>query len=238
MSNVYTFYLGKELEKILKRSFKDNLDIIKILLKTVEKLLTPNSDTLNIDRTSEEGRDIFKITYPDLDGESQQRIFYYSSHDDYNGQKMYTIHSVHFPFKIVKESNECAYKVYYKHSSINKIIDSYILSRITTIFNLIDDENYTWGDTWVEEMTNLLYPGNGGDIEELFYVVNDLLMMDLGYFRYDNDPKHEKVNHPRNHLDIHLENRVTYKIGLNNELNIDLLSSVVDNTCEVKIINL
>ena len=94
MSNVYTFYLGKELEKILKRSFKDNLDIIKILLKTVEKLLTPTSDTLNIDRTSEEGRDIFKITYPDLDGESQQRIFYYSSHDDYNGQKMFSHNSV------------------------------------------------------------------------------------------------------------------------------------------------
>ena len=63
-------------------------------------------------------------------------------------------------------------------------------------------------------------------------------MMDLGYFRYDNDQKHECSNHPRYHLDIHLERRVTYKIGLNSELNIDLLSSVVNNNCEVSTINL
>lgn len=238
MSDVYTFYLGKELENLLKKPFKDSLGIIKILLKTAENLLTPNSDTLNNKRTSEDQRDIFKITYPKVDGETQQRIFYYNSYDDYNGEKMFTIHSMHFPFKIIKGVSEYTYEVYYKHSTINKNIDSYTLSKIVTVFNLIDDENYTWGDTWVEEMTNLLYPGNDGDIEDLFYIVNDLLMMDLGYFRYDNDPKHECSNHPRYHLDIHLERRVTYKIGLNSELNIDLLSSVVNNNCEVSTINL
>lgn len=237
MSNFYTFYLGKELEKILEKPFKDSLDIIKVLLKTAEKLLTPNSDTINTKRSSENKRDVFKISYPNSVGESQQRIFYYNVHADYEGEKMYTIHSMNFPFKI-EESDGCNYKLYYNHSTIKKYIDAYTLSRMVTVFNLIDDENYTWGDTWVEEMTNLLYPGSGCDFEELFYIVNDLLMMDLGYLRYDNDPEHEDSNHPRHHLDIHLERRVTYKIGLNGELNIDLLSSIINNTCNVETINL
>lgn len=232
MSKCCTFYIDRELSYLLSKPFRNRKDIILILLKTVEKLLTPNSLTLQQRITTEESRDVFKVFQPDTSGESQQRVFYYNLYEDDSYAEMYTIHSFHFPFTINVEDDP--FLIRYKHSSIDKEINAYFLSRLTFIINLIDSGDYDWGDTWLDEMLEIYYSTNGEDNRDLFYMVNDLLSMDFGYIRYDNDPKHEKENHPRHHFDINLDKRVTFKIGLTESLNIDNFAKIIDNNSEVK----
>lgn len=232
MSRDYIFYIDRELRALLSKPFRDRKDIILVLLKTVEKLLTPNSDTVRQHRTSEELKDVFKIFHPDSRGENQQRVFYYNAYNDENSVDMYTIHSFHFPFSVNVEEDQIL--IYYKHSTIDKEINSYFLSRLTCIINLIDSGEYDWGDPWLDEMLNIFYSTSNDDNKDLFYLVNDLLLMDFGYIRYDNDPRHEKVNHPRHHFDINLDKRVTYKIGLTEALNIDSFAKIIDNSKDVK----
>ena len=100
MSKCCTFYIDRELSYLLSKPFRNRKDIILILLKTVEKLLTPNSLTLQQRITTEESRDVFKVFQPDTSGESQQRVFYYNLYEDDSYAEMYTIHSFHFPFTI------------------------------------------------------------------------------------------------------------------------------------------
>ncbi|HDH4246564.1 TPA: hypothetical protein PI220_002622 [Staphylococcus aureus] len=184
-------------------------------------------------RTDETLKDVFVIVKPNQPNEKIQRIFFYNNYPDYNGKTMYTIQSFSFPFKIEIDKE---IKLNYTISNYNLELDAYYISKITTIINLIDTEEQTWGDDWVQEMFDIIYDEKEPNINQLFYIINDLLTYDFGYLRFDNDPKHEKENHPRYHFDIHLDNKTTFKVGINNILNIDQFIKIVDNNSEIKYI--
>lgn len=233
MSKQYTFFIGKSLGITLKNPIRNQCDIIKLLLDTIQNLCTPNSETLTVKRTNEDLRDVFKIVIPNQPNEKIQRIFFYNNYPDYKDKTMYTIQSFCFPFKIEVDEE---IKIKYTVSNYDFILDAYYISKIVTIINLINSEEQTWGDDWIQEMIDIIYDESELNINQLFYIINDLLTYDFGYLRFDNDPKHEKVNHPRYHFDIHLDNKSTFKIGLNNDLSINQFISIVDNNSKINYI--
>ncbi|WP_192942858.1 hypothetical protein, partial [Streptococcus dysgalactiae] len=230
MSREISFCSGKSLTRFLENPLRTQYDLIKLLLKTVQEIITPNSDTKAIatmDKGTIEG---FRIVSPEIANEKMQRIFFYNRYPDYNGEKMYTIQSFIFPFKLNRDEFG-EFKVLYHSPSMTVELDAYVVSRIMTLINIIDTDELTWGDTWVEELMSLLYGEVMEDIttKQIFYIVNEFLVLDFGYLRFDNDPKHEKVNHPRYHLDLHLNNKVTYKLGIEGSVNFKEFIEILDN---------
>ncbi len=232
MSKEFSFYLGKSLASELRKPIRSQLDLVKLSLKTAEQIITPNSGTKEVEDKNCEG---FRIVYPNLANEKSQRIFFLNSYPDYQEKEMYTIQSFVFPFKLEKTESE-EIKIWYSLPSNRIEMNAATISQITTLINIIDSQE-TWGDTWVEELLDLLY-GRNRDIEtqEIFYIVNEFLTFDFGYLRFDNDPKYEKENHPRYHIDVHMNNKATYKLGFHEAVNMKEFIELLDNNSLVRFI--
>ena len=231
MSKEYRFSLGRALTRYINRSITNQLDLIKICLETSREILTEYSDTNEVGVHDEEG---FRIVYPNSSGRKMQRMFFYNVYEKVNDQPMFTIQSFAFPFKLEK-IGENEFKIWCDFSNIGRFeFNSAIISQIVTIINIIDNKDLTWGDTWVEELLDLLHGENRSlDTDLLFYIINELLIFDFGYLRFDNDPKHQGDNHPIYHIDSHLDNRATYKLGLHSALDISKFLNLLDNTTDV-----
>lgn len=235
MSNEYIFYIGTSLKKEVNKPIRNQLDIIILLLKTIQDLITPNSETVTKKKTNEQFKDVLKIIIPNQSKEKLQRIFFYKTYPDCDIEEMYTIQSFCFPFKIM---NEKELTIEYNYSGQNFKLNAYFISRMITIFNILKTEERTWGNDWMEEMLDILYEKeNEENLNLLFYIINELLMFDYGYLRFDNDPKHQSDNHPRYHFDVHMDNKTTFKLGINNPLSIDKFIKSIDNNSEIIYLN-
>ncbi|MGQ7344245.1 hypothetical protein ACTGYA_06710 [Streptococcus suis] len=235
MTREYSFKIGRGLENKIKTPIRNQLDIIKILLQTVQEIINPLSDTQVIIESAEIGNIDFRIVFPNKPGETLQRIFYHVNYPDKKGETMYTIQTMAFPFKIVDEDGEM--KVFFRSRSHDIEFDSFKISQILAIINIIDDNEFTWGDTWVEELMELLF-GERESIEtiDIFYVVNDFLTFDFGYLRFDNDPEHSAINHPRYHIDTAMNKKATFKIGLHDLMDINQFTDFLNNSTTIKFI--
>lgn len=234
MAKEYSFYLGKSLEKLLKNPIKNQLDLVRLILRTAQEIINPVSDTREIkDEKFVEKDEGFRIVYPDLPKEKLQRIFFWNKYPDFKALPMYTIQTSVFPFKIVKNEYDDL-KLFYNSSSIKIEFDAAVISIVLTVINIIDNKELTWGDTWVEELMDLLHGKNKVvDTEDIFYIVNDFLTFDFGYLRFDNDPEHEKSGHPIYHLDICMNNKASFKLGLYDKLKINEFKGLLDNTSDI-----
>lgn len=235
MSKEFSFYLGKSLANFLRKPIKSQLDLVKLSLKTAQEIITPNSDTKVIKDTKDIHCEGFRIVYPNSSKEKLQRIFFLNRYPNYREKEMYTIQSFVFPFKLEKTKLE-EIKIWYSLPSIRIEMDAATISQITTLINIIDSQE-TWGDTWVEELMDLLYGKNRNiKTHEIFYIVNEFLTFDFGYLRFDNDPEHEEENHPRYHIDVHMNNKATYKLGFYETVNIKEFIELLDNNSQIRFI--
>lgn len=84
-----------------------------------------------------------------------------------------------------------------------------------------------------------------GDIQEqsnadFWKIVRHLLLYDIGYVRYDDDPEGFKKaskdgkpkQHPRYHYDINLDSQATFKLGLSKKMTSDKFIDMLDNKKE------
>ena len=84
-----------------------------------------------------------------------------------------------------------------------------------------------------------------GDIQEqsnadFWKIVRHLLLYDIGYVRYDDDPEGFKKaskdgkpkQHPRYHYDINLDSQATFKLGLSQKMTSDKFIDMLDNKKE------
>lgn len=213
MDREFSFYLGKHLTKVLEKTLRNQLDLIQLILETATEIINPRLDTKKIRKYGNVTEEGIRIIYPAASKEKIQRIFFFNKYPEYNGKSMYTIQSLVFPFKITENTSDGEMKIWYRSLTVNIEFDSRVISQIKTVINIINDQELTWGDTWIYELLNLLH-GSMIDGEKLFYIVNEFLTFDFGYLRFDNDPEHESENHPRYHIDIHLDNKATYKLGV------------------------
>lgn len=111
-------------------------------------------------------------------------------------------------------------------------IDSKVLS---TLVQLINSKDFSSVDA-----LDFVLPI--GDIQEhsivdIWKIVKHLLMYDMGYVRYDDDPEGFKKasnagkpkQHPRYHYDVNLDSQATFKLGISKKLTSDKFIDMLDN---------
>lgn len=130
--------------------------------------------------------------------------------------------SISFPFNISK--TEEGYDIY---DGISKIkIDSLIISKIINILNDFSSEN--------EDIYEFLSQFDDGDnneevLDKIWKIFKKVLFSESGYLRYDYDEEHENANiHPLNHYDIYYTNGNTFKIGLNDKIDLKKFIDLLD----------
>lgn len=231
MNKEFRFSLGKELEDKVNSSIKNQLDLIRLSLETSRAILTEYSDTEEVFSDKDEG---FRIVYPDSEIRRKlQRIFFYNRYKDVNNKSMFTIQSFVYPLKLEKVENN-KFEIYFNSPTVGRVeINSEAISLLVSIINSINNEKQSWKEEWMERLIELL--DDKDDL--LFYIVIELLTFDFGYLRFDKDPKHEDINHPLFHIDCHMDNRATYKLGLDAEMNISQFLDLIDNGSSVRYIN-
>lgn len=134
------------------------------------------------------------------------------------------IHSFYFPFKLITNeklqifsesgieitSATCTileaalYKLFKKDTiTIEEVLEDYW--DVAIEFDIPSEENCKYGE-----------------------LIAFLLSFEVGYLRFDHDPKNATEKHPCDHLDINYTEGGTYKIGLNKWLTAEELISVLD----------
>lgn len=111
-------------------------------------------------------------------------------------------------------------------------IDSKVLS---TLIQFIESKEFCSDDA-----LDFIIPI--GDIQEhsnadFWKIFRHLLMYDIGYIRYDDDPEGFKKaskagrpkQHPRYHYDVNLDSQATFKLGLSQKLTSGKFMDLLDN---------
>lgn len=132
------------------------------------------------------------------------------------------IFSITFPFNISK--TEEGYDIYDSISEIK--IDILVISKIINILNNFSSEN--------EDIYEFLSQFDDGDnneevLDNIWKIFKKVLFSESGYLRYDYDEEHENGNiHPLNHYDIYYTSRNTFKIGLNDKIDLKKFIDLLD----------
>jgi len=195
---------------------RNRLDIIKIILQANDYLIDGQYSlvqcTERIDKKC-----------PFLYVEKMSRLFIPENND---GQ-VRKIYSIVFPFSYNVEQNELSFTRIAINNSLNSCLKSIVASfdkALPDSINRIQD--YCIEACMDNYYSNILY-------EDVVTILTRLLIFDVGYVRYDYDEEHQNGRiHPLNHLDINYSNQSTYKIGLNQSLDILKFISILDGQKE------
>lgn len=144
--------------------------------------------------------------------------------------------SVRFPFKIkIKDSQYLKFFI----TNCDFEFDNRCISIIKSIFSQNNYKSYTMID-----FVDIIYQNIGEEADNNFTefiekVIYYLLNIEYGYLRYDNDIEHANGKlHPQNHFDINFSNSCTYKIGINNKIEVDHMIDFLDINTDSKFINI
>lgn len=194
-----------------KKRIKTKIQIINILLEASRYILS-NPVVKNEDSKGEIKLVINKMS----------RLFFVSDKKSY---------SIVFPFKIYEENKEFILSF---HNNLD--IDSQLIAQTKSIINCNGfDDNCVLGFA-----DNIYEIVNDETNQDLWFFVRELMLLEDGYIRYDNDPegyaeavkKGEPHKHPLDHYDLFYSNGATFKIGLEQDISakqfIDLLNRQTD----------
>lgn len=176
-----------------RQRIKTKKQILKILLETTRMMLVENSDD-----TVRSNDSFFKVVI-----DKMSRVFYFT-------EKKY--YSIFFPFTYIIDNGKGI--ITYK----NEIeINSMIISNVLEILNDSRFESNYCLD-FIEPISEI----ESHFEDKLWYLIKELLILEDGYVRFDNDLENyikakkaqKEHTHPENHLDIFYLSGNTFKIGL------------------------
>ncbi|MFZ6774295.1 hypothetical protein ACO0LB_16420 [Undibacterium sp. SXout7W] len=197
----YQFNIDKYQADWMFAPIRTRKEAIGILMRTLKVLLI-NTPPKN---ESVAGKVILQVS-------KMSRIFFVSENK---------VFSLAFPFFVTESDGIFIFKSH-NHSDINHKVSSDILSLLDTP-NLFDSSSVF---NFAEPVDDLCLMD--GEIWSLF---RELLTMEEGYIRFDHDPYHQKGHyHPLNHFDIFFSSNVTFKLGLNEKIDPELLVDMLDLT--------
>lgn len=134
-----------------------------------------------------------------------------------------------FPFEIVNKNEvENERKIY--DQVLNLELDN---RKIVLLQRMLDQMNFVANsvETIIQEAyLDVAEDGYTDDeVDQCFGLILRLLSMELGYIRYDYDPKHENGTvHPLHHLDVNYSSQGTYKFGLERKIQMDEFVDLLD----------
>lgn len=124
-----------------------------------------------------------------------------------------------FPFRVMEIDGHVSF-----HSSSIGEIDSVVISEAIQI---LTDESIQ-NASCISEFATLILEKT--ELKPGFWLfIKELMFMEDGYVRYDIDPERENGHlHPEHHLDVFYSSRVTFKLGLNNQLSDEDLLNILN----------
>lgn len=212
MKDIIKVPFGVYYDEQFGRPIRKKRDIVQFILNVVSVVL--------IKQESEVQRTLW------IKKEKMNRVFCFLS-DKY--------FSTVFPFEIETRAEE-NYRVYDPNS--NTEIDNRKIALMERMLDLIDFEGKTVEDIIEEAYLDVAVEGYTGDeVDQCFGLVLRLLTMELGYIRYDYDPKNFKGRiHPLHHMDINYSSVGTYKLGLTRKIQMEEFVDMLDVKTECRYI--
>lgn len=154
--------------------------------------------------------------------DKMSRLFFISDKKKY---------SIIFPFKILEDNNQ-----FFMSFQSNIIVDPYLVAQTKAAINCNSFE-----DDCILGFADSIYEiVNDENNKDLWLFIKQLMLLEDGYVRYDNDPvgfatandKGTPHKHPIDHYDLFYSNGATFKIGLEKNIStdefIDLLNRQTD----------
>ncbi|WP_335934639.1 hypothetical protein [Fusobacterium polymorphum] len=206
-------------ELLVNNPIREKKDLLKIFFETIRYYLIYDIKNRTLDNIKKHntvldsknyGKVIIKIS-------KMSRIIYKLDNK---------IFSISFPFNISK--TEEGYNIYDSISEIK--IDSLIISKIINILNHFSSE--------IDDIYEFLTQFDDGNNDEeslnkIWQIFKKALFSECGYLRYDYDEEHENGRtHPLNHYDIYYTNTNTFKVGLNDKIDLDKFIDLLDLTTD------
>ena len=123
------------------------------------------------------------------------------------------IFSINFPFSI-KENGKLKYENL--DTTLKIQFDNKIISSLIELLNEIDQ---------IEQTLNY------NDDNKIWKLLKKLLFLECGYLRFDYDEEYQNGDyHPINHYDIYYSNSNTFKLGLNETIDVEKFIDLLDIT--------
>ncbi|WP_107879208.1 hypothetical protein [Neisseria animaloris] len=181
-------------QEIFHKPIRDKMLVLKILLDSVEYISFDLITNKVLNDKTHMTEDNIKFI---LSVNKHSRILFCSPKK---------IFSIIFPFHY----NEQESNFHFNGVIINFAIISYIREILTIISN---NENKLFSDKIIEFYLD--NPEADPDRDNAVNILSDLILLEDGYIRYDDDPEHANGNlHPLYHYDIFYHAKNTFKIGL------------------------
>ena len=209
MGKELSFRMSKQIAEMSMKPLRTREEAILLLLYTIRMLDISKYLT-------EERSEKIKISISKMN-----RIFYLLE---------YKMFSMQFPF-CVEDSSEQNDVVIYHHIT-GTIISPRIVSFLIEAFEKMNRKEMDFEMIFEIIMENEIF-NDEFTSKEKWLLISHLLKYDLGYIRYDFDPKQENGRmHPLNHLDISFDTSTAYKIGLSKRIEFNDLKNILDITTE------
>ncbi|MCG6142737.1 hypothetical protein [Leptospira mtsangambouensis] len=131
--------------------------------------------------------------------------------------------SLYFPFTVIDKEDSL---IFLSKSGIE--ISSSLSSQMLSIIDEINEN-----DLISFQDLNLIPENFEYENENALFILNELLLQEDGYLRFDHDIENADGNlHPEKHIDIFFQNASKVKLGLNNTLDhsqfLDILNTETD----------
>lgn len=194
------------------RPIRKKRDIVQFILNVVSVVL--------IKQESEVQRALW------IKKEKMNRVFCFL------GEKYF---STVFPFEIESRA-EGSYRVYDVISDTE--IDNRTIVLMERMLALIDFERKPVETIIEDAYLDVAVEGYASEeVDQCFGLILRLLTMELGYIRYDYDPKYfrERI-HPLHHMDINYSSAGTYKLGLTRRIQMEEFIDMLDVKTECRYI--
>lgn len=137
--------------------------------------------------------------------------------------------SVNFPFSISTSDGVIKFRTLHCDNITNEVI-----SKISWLLN---EKNILEHDKQLVDFLDDMIQEDESFIDETWLLLKDLLVVDHGYLRYDHDPSPERVSkpedpnphsHPLHHIDIFFDKNSSFKLGLDNKIDITSFIDLLD----------
>lgn len=152
----------------------------------------------------------------------------------------YKIYSFRFPYTVIEDESKrtLTFNDRNTNTEINGLSTSIIMSFINSSnTESIDNYNVLFSDI-LEEVLCDFKQDLLEDKPIWCSILNELLMFESGYIRYDYDTQNENERiHPKCHIDVFYSNGNSCKIGLKQEIGVDWFIDFMDISTACKILN-
>ncbi|WP_270331604.1 hypothetical protein [Lactococcus lactis] len=212
MEKDFYYPMTPNLLKLAQKPVRTKFDVLNILFETITTLLS-----LDFEDRCPNNEPYFRLYISKMN-----RLFFRLNDEKY--------FSIAFPFHVSIEEGK---KILLDCSGIR--IDSESKYDLKILFdNLRNNIDPT------DAIIDVLADAEKSELGFDWKILQNLLIYEAGYIRYDKDIEHENGNlHPLEHLDINYESNATYKIGVpNRKITMEKLHDLLNIETEQNFLNL